>query len=380
MNEEKLTTFIEENEAELYRIHKELCLIPAPSGFEDQRAEYCKKYLESVGAEGVYIDDMKNVVFPLNCENSDKITIFSAHTDTVFPMETKLDFIDDGEYLRCPGVGDDTGNLAVLLLSVKYLLKENFKPKNGVLFACNSCEEGLGNLKGTKKIFSDYDGRIARVVPIDTGLGRVISRCVGTHRYEVTVRTPGGHSLGAFGKPNAIEKAAGMIAKIYQISATEIPGTRITYNVGIIKGGTSINTIAPECTFLCEYRSDSVDGLALMKQKFEKIFTESETEDVSVTVKLIGERPCAKDVDQKELDRMIEVVAGVEEPILDREIKQTIGSTDCNIPLSMGIPAICIGAINSKGAHSLAETTEKKSLKTGLRVIPPIIEKMSELE
>ena len=115
--------FIEKNKESLYKTLKELCLIPAPSHFEHERAEYCKNWLEAVGAKGVYIDDALNVVFPINCDGSDKITVFVAHTDTVFPDREPMPYIDDGTYIRSPGVGDDTASVAVLLHIAKYFVE-----------------------------------------------------------------------------------------------------------------------------------------------------------------------------------------------------------------------------------------------------------------
>lgn len=192
-----LHKFIEENTQLMYRTLEELCRIPAPSYFEHKRAEYCKKWLEAVGAEGVYIDEALNVVFPLNCADSKNLTVFVAHTDTVFPDMEPLPYTDDGEKIFCPGVGDDTASLTVLLMVVKYLVENRIKPARGMLFVCNSCEEGLGNLKGTRQIFKDYEGRITRFISFDGGnLQTVANDCAGSHRFEVEVLTEGGHSFG----------------------------------------------------------------------------------------------------------------------------------------------------------------------------------------
>ncbi len=145
-----MKNFVESNKESIYRTLKELCLIPAPSHFEHARAEYCKKWLEGVGAKGVYIDDALNVIFPFNCENSDKITVLVAHTDTVFPDKEPMPYSDDGVLIKSPGVGDDTASLVILLHVAKYFIEKGIDAPNGIMFVCNSCEEGLGNLKGTK--------------------------------------------------------------------------------------------------------------------------------------------------------------------------------------------------------------------------------------
>ena len=168
--------FIEENISGVYDTLKELCEIPAPSHLEHKRAEYCKAWLEGVGAKGVYIDEALNVIYPINCDGSDEITVFVAHTDTVFPDTEPMPYIDDGERIHSPGVGDDTASLTVLLYAAKYFVENGIDAPRGVMLVCNSSEEGLGNLKGTRQIFKDYEGRIARFISFDSGLSSIADR------------------------------------------------------------------------------------------------------------------------------------------------------------------------------------------------------------
>ena len=139
--ENAIKKYIDENRELMMQTWKELCLIPAPSGMEEKRADYCKQWLDRNGAKGTYIDSALNVIFPLNCEGSNEITVFVAHTDTVFPDTEPMPYVDDGEKIHCPGVGDDTASLAVLLLVAKYYVDNQIKPKKGILFVANSCEE-----------------------------------------------------------------------------------------------------------------------------------------------------------------------------------------------------------------------------------------------
>ena len=220
--ENTIKNFILKNTELMLDTLKELCHIPAPSHHEEKRTEYCKNWLEKYGAMNVYIDSAKNVIFPINCENSDKITVFVAHTDTVFPDTEPMPYYDDGEKIHCPGCGDDTASLAVLLTMAKYYIENDVKPNHGIMFVCNSCEEGLGNLKGTRQIFSDFKGRIERFVSFDSNLGSVVPKCVGSHRYEVEVLTEGGHSFGAFGNANAIEKLSNIVTEIYKINVINV--------------------------------------------------------------------------------------------------------------------------------------------------------------
>lgn len=362
--------FVKSNTALMYDTLRELCAIPAPSHMEQARAAYCKAWLEKVGATGAYIDEALNVILPINCEGSDRITVFVAHTDTVFPDTAPMPYSDDGETVRCPGVGDDTASLTVLLLAAKYLIENDIRPAGGVLFVCNSCEEGLGNLKGTRQIFKDFKGRVAKFVSYDSRLGYLTTRCVGSHRYEVEARTVGGHSWGAFGNPNAIAVLSRVVGEIYRIEVPHIGDSRTTYNVGIIEGGTSVNTIAQSAKMLCEYRSDTLECLAIMKEKFERIFEEVGASDgVELSVTLVGERPCMGDVDLNAIERMAQICGEIQMRVTGKEqIFYSAASTDCNIPLSLGIPAICVGVYEGGGAHTREEWVKRESMIPGLAV------------
>ncbi len=370
--------FIAENKERLLETLRELCAIPAPSHFEHKRAEYCKRWLEDIGAEGVYIDEALNVVYPLNCEKSREITVFVAHTDTVFPDMEPLPYREDEKNIYCPGVGDNTSGAAILLMLAKYFTENNIMPEKGILFVCNSCEEGLGDLKGTKKIFEDYDGRIGQFISLDGTLDIIANVCVGSHRYEVEVLTEGGHSFGDFGKKNAIDRAARIISKIYDIKVPEKEGAKTTYNVGTLSGGTSVNTIAQNANFLCEYRSDDVECLAYMQKQFEEIFESAKEDGVEIKITKVGERPCA-DIDPAKVERLKELIAPEIEAIIEKKVSFESSSTDCNVPLSKGVPAICVGTGIYKGLHTREEWIEKESVPVGLRVAICLAEKLMEV-
>ena len=195
--------FIRENETVLKKLLEDLCRIPAPSFHEEKRAEFCKAWLEDIGAAGVYIDEANNVIFPLNCEGCSEITVFAAHTDTVFPDLEPMKYVEDDERIYCPGVGDDTASVAVLMMTVKFIIEKSIQPEKGVLFVLNSCEEGLGNLKGTRQLMRSYAGRVAGFVTFDSNISYINHVCVGSQRYEVEVLTKGGHSFQDFGVKNA---------------------------------------------------------------------------------------------------------------------------------------------------------------------------------
>ena len=364
-----MRAFIEKNYEKLLQIIRELCKIPAPSGKEEKRAQFCLDWLKKNGAEGSYIDNALNVVFPYNCENSNKITVFVAHTDTVFPDTEPMPFSEDEEKMYSPGIGDDTACVAILLMMAKYLIENNIKPENGFLIVCNSGEEGLGNLKGTRQIMKDYQGRVKQFLSFDSFKLHIHhDSCVGSHRYEVEIKCEGGHSFNKFGNKNAIAELSKIVAQIYSIEVPKIGNSTTTYNVGNIEGGTSVNTIAQNAKMLCEYRSDNSDCLDIMKKHFEDIFYSAKSDDVEINVKNIGERPCEKGVDLSAKETLSRILKDIAEESSGREIQYIPASTDCNIPLSLGIPSVCISVYDGGGAHTREEWIDKNSLKTGLMI------------
>lgn len=374
MDTQMIKDYIQENKDELFQILKQLAKIPAPSLAEDRRVAFCKDYLEKAGASQVLVDDAKNVILPLNCDNSDALTVFVAHLDVVFPDLEELPYREEGDILSCPGIGDDTASAVVLLLAAKFFIQQKVMPKNGILLVWNSGEEGLGNLYGTKQIFKDYQGRIAQFLSFDSTINKFASQCVGSHRYEVEVETEGGHSFLAFGNNNAIAVLANIIQDIYQIQVPHIGDSVTTFNVGTISGGTSINTIAQSAKLLCEYRSTNVECLRIMEEKFHQIFEKAQTEKIRVKVDKIGDRPCASnDLDQSKVQELFRQCENIVTEVTGKPVNDHPSSTDCNIPLSLGIPALCLGCYEGAGAHTREEWISKSSLPVGLEVAIRVI-------
>ncbi|MDD2956501.1 MAG: M20/M25/M40 family metallo-hydrolase [Oscillospiraceae bacterium] len=363
-----MESYWESCQGETIQLLKEIARIPAPSHHEEKRADFVKAWLEAQGARGVYLDDALNVVFPMNCDGKDDLRVFMAHTDVVFPDTKELPLSEADGKIFCPGVGDDTANLTILLMTIRYILKNGLTPSGGIVFAANSCEEGLGNLKGCRKLMETYRGRVKEVVSLDGGYDDICARAVGSARYRVTVRTEGGHSYGDFGHRSAVRYLASMIDTLYSIQVPEKGKT--TYNVGIISGGTSVNTIAQEASMLYEYRSDEKESMDQMERAFRGVVAAYCAMGLEVETELVGLRPCMGPVDP-----------AAEEDLLNRcrhsiweatgeesEIPLVSGSTDCNIPLSMGIPAATLGCYVGNGAHTREEWIETQSLIIGGKV------------
>lgn len=356
--------YIDTHAEEAFRLLCELAQIPAPSNHEEQRAQFCLDWLRSKGAEGAYIDEALNVIYPIADTGENELMVFMAHSDVVFPDTEPLPLKIENGRIYCPGVGDDTANAVALLTVAGYLAEKKLTPKDcGVLLVINSGEEGLGNLKGSKQIMADFGSRVKEFITFDGNATAIVTRAVGSRRYRVTVTTEGGHSYGKFGAPNAIAQLAQLITRLYQVQVPALGKT--TYNVGTISGGTSVNTIAQEASMLYEFRSDEREGLAFMQAQFDAIVEEFRYKGVQIETEVVGDRPCGLDVDNSALAqraaKAVECHYGLS-PAL------TSGSTDCNVPLSMRIPAICPGCVLGAGAHTREEYVEIDSLLPGLKV------------
>lgn len=358
--------YLENNRPRFLSAIRELAQIPAPSGQEELRAQWCKQYLESLGATGVYIDEALNVIFPYGDMSGDLCAIL-GHTDVVFPDMTPLPFKEENGRYYAPGIGDDTTNAVAVMEMAGMAIKLGLKPKTGILFVLNSGEEGLGNLKGTRQLMKDFGDKIKRLYAIDGGMKTVVNDAVGSKRYRISVKTEGGHSFGAFGNRNAIYYAAKMIDTFYSLKVPDIGKT--TYNVGVIEGGTSVNTIAQNCSMMYEYRSNKKEGLAFMDRFFDSVIASFQTFGIEVTVEALGDRPCKGDVDPSGLTKI--VMEASEKYGYHRT--EECGSTDCNIPLSMGIPAVCFGVYEGKGAHTREEWVDVESTRDGMKILSEVL-------
>ncbi|MBQ8302730.1 MAG: M20/M25/M40 family metallo-hydrolase [Clostridia bacterium] len=370
----KIFEYLKSCEAETIALIEELCRIPAPSWGEERRAEFCRDWLERCGAEGVYIDDALNTVYPVGCEGNDDIVVFMAHTDTVFPDTEPMPCSSDGEYIYSPGVGDDTACLAVLLMIARFVAKNHLTSRHGILFVADSGEEGLGNLKGVRQIMKDYEGRISELYSFDGTYDSVVNKCVGSHRYELTFKTQGGHSYGDFGNKNAIHAMSSLICSLYDCKVPSDNESKTTYNVGVVEGGTSVNTIAEGAKMLYEYRSDSEKCLEDMRVFFESAVAEARQDtDVEIDVRVVGIRPCGSGVDEEHLSEMTKKAVEISEKHSGLKCAVKSGSTDANIPMSLGVAAITLGAYLGSGAHTRDERVLISSIPVGLKIAAELI-------
>ena len=357
---------IESAHQETIELLKTLCAIPAPSHHEERRAEFVKNWFEKRGLSAE-IDDAKNVRCGFALDEHQDMVVVMAHMDTVFPDMEPMPMREEGEKLYCPGVGDDTANLAGMMILVDRLHRMGYKPTCGVLFVGNSCEEGLGNLKGCKAIMRDFSARVKAFITLDGNTEEVCARAVGSTRYRITAMTRGGHSFADFGTRNAIEVLSRLTCALYRQNVPHMGGSVTTYNVGVISGGTSINAIAQHAEMLYECRSNDPQCMAVMKEKLDTILRENALPDAQVEVEVLGERPCGTAADKNAQSELENAALQVLAQYAGTKPQVTAGSTDCNIPLSLGIPSVCFGMYRGEGAHTREEWIEPESMRQGMK-------------
>ena len=358
---QQIKEFVLKNSEDTIELLKTLAAIPAPSCREEKRAEFVKNWLQEQGAKGVHIDDAGNVVYLHGRLDTNDLTVMMAHMDVVFPDMEPFEVSEKKGRLYAPGIGDDTANLVNLMMAVKFLLENPDISGKSILFVANSGEEGLGNLKGSREIWRNYGDRIKQWISLDIYMNGVCDGAVGSQRYRVTVRTRGGHSYGDFGEENAIAQIAELINDLYH---QQVPvDAKTTYNVGMIEGGTSVNTIAQSASICYEFRSESAVCLKKMEKSFEEILRGHS--EKMIEVETLGIRPGKGKVDEKKQQSLVQHCYEMMKRHYSGKITVGAASTDSNIPLFQGIPAVTVGTVMGGLLHTREEWIEKNSMNEG---------------
>lgn len=350
-----------------------LASLPAPSHHEGRRAEFIVGWFHANGAPQAYIDDQKNVIVPIATRDAEgrprDLAVFAAHTDVVFPDRDSFHPEVSGTHILAPGIGDDTACLAGLMLAARYLIRHPeiaSQMDTGLLVVANSCEEGLGNLDGTRQVFGDLGHRIREYISFDRYMPQCCSVAVGSRRFKVSCHTQGGHSWADYGTPNALERLCALVERLYAIPLPEEP--RTTMNVGRIEGGTTVNSIAEDASLLFEFRSTSEDVLDSLERKFREAVSSLIAPGCSLSVATIGNRPGNGDVPEEPEQELTRACIDAITAIAGAHPDLSPASTDANIPLSMGIPATSVGTVIGGGAHTREEWIDATSLPKGLAV------------
>ena len=350
-------------ETKTLKRHIALTEIEAPPFKEEKRAAVFAEYYRDLGMDSVWIDSEGNVLGLLLGSEGKQTVALDAHLDTVFPEGTNVKVRIENDTLYAPGIGDDTRGLSMLLTILETIKTNNIQPKDNLLFVGSVGEEGLGDLRGVKHLFRENGPQIDSWIAIDGGnIGRVNNKGLGSYRYRVTFKGPGGHSWGAFGLGNphhALGEAIGNFVRAADIYTAKGPKT--SYNVGVISGGTSINSIPFESVMEIDIRSTDPIRLEAMEGLLKKAVrralmhqNELKRQGPELTVKIdkIGNRPSGELSDTLPLiQRTLAATTHFgAKPFLTR------GSTNSNIPITKGIPSVTIGRGGNGGkAHSLGE-------------------------
>ena len=356
---------IKANNAWTVEQQRTICEIPSPPFKEARRGAEYKRRLEALGLRNVRIDSVGNVIAERKGTGNGPTVVIAGHLDTVFPEGTDVRVKTEGTRMSAPGIGDDCRGLAVVLAVVRAFQTANVQTNGTVYFIGDVGEEGPGNLRGMRYLFNkEMKGKIDYFISVDgTGLG-VTSRGVGSHRYKITYKGPGGHSYGAFGIPNPIHALGRAMAGIADLQVPANPKT--TFNVGVISGGTSVNSIPFEGSMELDMRSESAQSLDALDAQVQKILANAlEAENarwpgdraqrarLSMTIDTIGIRPANSD--QQDTAPIVATALEVGK-VFGVNLRTSASSTDSNIPMSLGIPAITIdGGGQGGGAHSLGE-------------------------
>lgn len=350
--------------------------IPAPTHAEMARARYVFQRFVEEGLADVQMDSLGNVYGCLPGSGKAYPLVISAHLDTVFPAHTDLTIRQEQDRLYGPGIGDNS--IAVGgLFGIVWELRARHASGNqeatslpgDVWLVANVCEEGLGNLAGMRAVVERFGAQVLAYLVLEgMSLGQIYHRGLGVRRYRIRVQTAGGHSWVDYGQPSAVNELAQLICELTQIPLPARP--RTTMNVGVISGGTTVNTIAARAELELDLRSEDPEILHRLANQVESMLKRVNRPDAAVTGEVIGDRPVGKISSRHALVRLAKNC--LEE--LGIEANLGIGSTDTNIPLSLGYPAICLGLTYGGAAHTTGEYIYTPPLATGLGLITRVIE------
>jgi tripeptide aminopeptidase len=361
--------------------HAELVAIPAPPFGEHARSEWLADRFRKAGLSNVETDEVGNVTGTLSAANlppdsTGPVVVLSAHLDTVFPADTPINVVRDGERLLAPGASDNGAGVAGMLAIIHALLDARVELPAPIIFLGNVGEEGEGDLRGVRHFYSQQPlaGRIAGHIVLDgAGADSVVTQALGSRRFQVTINGPGGHSFTDAGTANPIIALGAALAQLAETPLPEEP--RTTLSVGTIRGGTSVNSIPESASATIDLRSTDSGQLVRLEVALHRAVEDAVTRwnartasaserPLTFSIAKIGDRPAASLPSESPL---LEALRAVDR---QRRLRTDLrlGSTDANIPLSLGVPSLSMGAGGEGGgAHTQAEWYSAKDRETGLR-------------
>ena len=343
--------------------------IPAPTFEERQRAEFVHELFIQEKLLDVSMDAANNVFGRLAGAGTSRPLIVSAHLDTVFSTTTNLQVIYKEDQIYGPGIGDNSLGTAALLGLIWLLRERRIQCAGDIWFVANVCEEGLGDLRGMKAVVDRFGADVRAYLVLEgTALGQVYHRAIGVRRFRVTARTAGGHSWSDYGQPSAVHELARLIT---QVAALPVPtNPRTTLNVGLISGGTGVNVLASEAKCELDLRSENMETLNALVEKVEERIRSANREGVAIEMEVIGQRPAG------EIPADHPLVKLADKCLSEQGLKATFtsGSTDANVPLSRGYPAIVLGITTGGGAHTVHEYIDIQPAEKGMEQMVRFVE------
>jgi tripeptide aminopeptidase len=324
--------------------------IPAPTFSELKRAAYFLEQFTNQGLVDVQLDKIGNVLGRLPGISGDRPLVISAHMDSVHPLDTPLTLRKLEDRIIGPGIGDNALGLAALIGLIRSLRMQGAELPGDLWLVANVGEEGLGDLRGIQTVVERFkDHPLAYLIVEGMGLGTILNRGLGVERYQITVCTAGGHSWVDYGQPSAIHELCKIVVRLDELKLPHNPCTSL--NAGIIQGGTSVNTIAAKARMELDLRSEDKAALAELIHKVQVIVNECRRPDVKIEIERIGKRAAGQIDNNHPLVRLANDVLTE----IGIQAHLDIASTDANLPLSRGYPAICIGISNGNNAHTRDE-------------------------
>jgi acetylornithine deacetylase/succinyl-diaminopimelate desuccinylase-like protein len=336
--------------------------IPAPTFAEDRRAAYVKERFAQHSLQDIAIDDVFNVYGRWPGVDAERPSlIVSAHLDTVFPLDTSLAIRHENGKTYGPGLGDNSLGVAALLALLDILETHQLRPASDIWFVANSREEGLGDLGGIRAAWNKLGARLGAAIVVEgMALGRIYHAGIGVRRLHITCRAPGGHSWLHFGQPTAIHGLIELGARIIALTPPEQP--RTTYNIGLISGGQSVNSLASEADLYLDLRSEEVAHLRALEKQVLEAIEAVRRPGLSFDTQVVGDRPAGQISQDHPLVQL--AVAALDEighpPTFEN------GSTDANFPLAQGLPTVTVGVTYGGNAHRLDEYIETDPIPAGI--------------
>jgi len=345
--------------------------IPAPTFAESQRGKFVQEFFVNEGLTDISTDELGNILGCFPGEGNGRPLIICAHLDTVFPADTNLRIVRGPKRLAGPGIGDNSLGVAGMVALIWILREKKLRLPGDIWFVATVGEEGLGDLCGMRAVVDRFESTPFAYLALEgMALGHIYHHALGVRRFRVSASTEGGHSWGHYGRPSAVHELARLVNLLTAMELSEKP--RTTMNVGIFSGGTSINTIAADASFELDLRSEDMNALTELVQDAKTLISAANKPGVKVVSEQIGNRPSGG------IPASHPLVKLAEQALIQQGLDASLitGSTDANIPLSRGYPAICLGITTGEGAHTTGEFIDTHLIKPGMAQLLYFVENL----